>query len=680
MRIKAVVGCCVYWLVGPALADITTDGSLGAGARDIRGPQYDIKAEYGKRQGQNLYHSFSRFNVLSGESATFESEAGVGNIIARVTGNTHSQILGQVRVDSPNTNFWLLNPKGVMIGAGASLAIHGAFYIGTGDGIRFGQNEIFSAQINENQSYSAAAPSGYNFGPSANSGTILVSGANFTSTSLTRLGLVSREISVNNSNIKIVDGKVELVAASPNSSVRFDANEGVIVDGTSPGGLVDIAKSTLDVSSGSATELTILAGDINVSNSQIALTASASAKSGRIDMDAKTIKISANSKISTNNMSTSDSIRLRAESDLDIDASVVASSSTQKGGIELGGKEIHIGRAAVVHTLSSNGAAGNISIRGNQIIVSGSTLESASSGTETGSISLSAKELRVADTSAINVEAKNNAVNRGVKLDADDVQIKDSRIALHTRQGASDSLVITVNGGAKITGASVLETSTDGSGRGGDIVVRAASSVDSGEDQQGTLIRTESSGEGAAGKIEILSNGSVDLHTSTLRVNSAKNESGSIIVKSARGSVGESNIEVLGMGKILDERVTIEVGTRAAPSSNNANTPVEPNSSPSHVAASEIVIESQQRVEISQPNIAPVMANNTPADSRVALCNGSVGRDFAVNRVQNVESWGRSPADYRFAAKRITSGGVKAMRKPAVAQGPNQVSQGCSGL
>ncbi len=75
----------------PVHADVALDGTTGnTGGLNLQGPAYKIKAEYGHQSGANLFHSFQRFNINTGESATFSGPASVQNIIGRVTGGEAS--------------------------------------------------------------------------------------------------------------------------------------------------------------------------------------------------------------------------------------------------------------------------------------------------------------------------------------------------------------------------------------------------------------------------------------------------------------------------------------------------------------------------------------------------------------------------------------------------------------
>ena len=60
-------------------SQIVTDGSLSP-ARTLSGPNYNIGVEVGRQVGNNVYHSFSDFNIHSGESATFTGPSGLDNL------------------------------------------------------------------------------------------------------------------------------------------------------------------------------------------------------------------------------------------------------------------------------------------------------------------------------------------------------------------------------------------------------------------------------------------------------------------------------------------------------------------------------------------------------------------------------------------------------------------------
>ena len=117
-------------------------------------------------EGSNLFHSFGRFSVGSGDTANFLNDSGLptNNIISRVTGGVRSDINGTVRTtDFPGANLYLLNPAGVLFGPQASLDINGSFHASTADYLRMGSNGIFYADPKSASTLSTASPSAFGF-------------------------------------------------------------------------------------------------------------------------------------------------------------------------------------------------------------------------------------------------------------------------------------------------------------------------------------------------------------------------------------------------------------------------------------------------------------------------------------------------------------------------------------
>jgi len=74
-------------------AQVVLDGKFGSKGA-LTGPNYDITAGLGLTRGNNLFHSFSQFDLSSGETANFSGPANIQNILARVTGGNASSIDG----------------------------------------------------------------------------------------------------------------------------------------------------------------------------------------------------------------------------------------------------------------------------------------------------------------------------------------------------------------------------------------------------------------------------------------------------------------------------------------------------------------------------------------------------------------------------------------------------------
>jgi len=152
-------------LANPAIAiaqSITLDGTLGTNvpiptlANSAFAIIYDIQQNLGQTVGSKLFHSFSRFNLTATEAASFQSDAGIRNIISRVTGGTASSIDGLIETQSGNVSLFLINPAGIVFGSNARLNIgdstRGSFVATTLDAITFPGGGQFSA-VNQGEGF-----------------------------------------------------------------------------------------------------------------------------------------------------------------------------------------------------------------------------------------------------------------------------------------------------------------------------------------------------------------------------------------------------------------------------------------------------------------------------------------------------------------------------------------------
>ncbi|MFG5406948.1 filamentous hemagglutinin N-terminal domain-containing protein [Piscinibacter sakaiensis] len=123
-----------------------------------------IPQALGRTVGDNLFHSFLRFRIGSGESATFLSDATVRHVIGRVTGGSPTEILGTLRLlsDGGTPSLTLINPAGVVFGAGAAIDVPGAFRAATADYVAFPDGR-FHADPARTSSFSSAAPEAFGF-------------------------------------------------------------------------------------------------------------------------------------------------------------------------------------------------------------------------------------------------------------------------------------------------------------------------------------------------------------------------------------------------------------------------------------------------------------------------------------------------------------------------------------
>ncbi|MEO0985014.1 MAG: filamentous hemagglutinin N-terminal domain-containing protein [Cyanobacteria bacterium J06639_14] len=137
----------------PVVAQLIPDDTLGDESSivtpdvPVRGAPADL-IEGGAARGDNLFHSFSEFNIGELQRLYFANPAGIENILGRVTGSNASDILGTLGVDG-GANLYLINPNGIVFGPNAQLDISGSFFASTADAFDLGNGDLYSA-VNPN--------------------------------------------------------------------------------------------------------------------------------------------------------------------------------------------------------------------------------------------------------------------------------------------------------------------------------------------------------------------------------------------------------------------------------------------------------------------------------------------------------------------------------------------------
>ena len=142
-------------------AQVSMDGTLGR-AGPLSGPAFQVTPDLGRQVGGNLFHSFSKLNLVAGESATFSGPATVQNVLARVTGGA-SSIEGTLRSTIAGANLYLLNPAGVMFGQNARVDVSGSFVVSTADYVKLADGGRFDARLPANSALTAAPLAKFGF-------------------------------------------------------------------------------------------------------------------------------------------------------------------------------------------------------------------------------------------------------------------------------------------------------------------------------------------------------------------------------------------------------------------------------------------------------------------------------------------------------------------------------------
>lgn len=162
MRCHLITGFGWLSIVSLAHGEVVFDGTLGT-TGSLPGPNFVIDAPLGQQVGDNLFHSFERFNLNPTESATFTGPATINNVINRVTGGQPSHINGLFRSQIPQANFYFINPAGILFGPQAQIDVPASLYLSTADYLQLGTTGQFNATLPNNSSLSVAAPTAFGF-------------------------------------------------------------------------------------------------------------------------------------------------------------------------------------------------------------------------------------------------------------------------------------------------------------------------------------------------------------------------------------------------------------------------------------------------------------------------------------------------------------------------------------
>lgn len=205
----------------PGMAQITgaTDGTNTL----INQSNNTFNITGGTQAGSNLFHSFQQFGLNQGQIATFLSNPSIQTILGRVTGGSPSIINGQIQVTGSNANLFLMNPAGIVFGAGASLNVPAAFTATTANAIGFrpGLDGSPSAWFNATGSnnYAALTDTPHSFAFSMAQPGAIVNAGNLAvgpGQNLTLLGGTT----VNTGTLKTTGGTVTVAAIAGGKLVR----------------------------------------------------------------------------------------------------------------------------------------------------------------------------------------------------------------------------------------------------------------------------------------------------------------------------------------------------------------------------------------------------------------------------------------------------------------------------
>ncbi len=505
-----LAGFCVISFTSKALAqhsNIIPDNSLGAESSQVIENFQGLSLEVitgGTQRGINLFHSFREFNVSEGRGAYFFSpNTEIQNILARVTGNNRSDILGRLGTSgSSNPNLFLINPNGIVFGENASLDVQGSFVGTTADSVDFGEQGIFSAKNPEAPLLKISVPIGLQFGKQP--GIITTTNNQFGSLSGGTVALIGGEINVDGGLLFSQNGQVKLAAVGEDSTVGLNVNGSSLGFQFSEG----VRRESINITNGEIfavdenSEIELFGGDIDINNSVIF-----GSDGGSINIDGTKLNLNQDSQIFS------------------------LTSGTIKGGdIQIQVKnEVSLANNSIITSLSNasaTAAGGDVTINAGKITISGDeTLENSS---EIGASTLGAGN---GGNLTLNATESVNIINgRGV-------------LVLAGGAGKAGNLTVRATDAVNVTNKGLLALLTSGSGSTGNMrietgTLRVQNTYLQGGIGAGTI------GGGNVGSIAIQARNGVEvingsISTSVLHRSTTQATAGDITIETQRVNVKE---------------------------------------------------------------------------------------------------------------------------------------------
>ncbi|MBF2065084.1 MAG: filamentous hemagglutinin N-terminal domain-containing protein [Calothrix sp. C42_A2020_038] len=290
----------------PVQAQITPDNTLGTEASkltpdvQLRGASNDI-INGGAQRGNNLFHSFTEFNINDGQRVYFANPVGVLNILTRVTGGQASNLNGTLGVDGA-ANLFLINPNGIIFGKNASLDVQGSFVGTTAEGIKFADGNFFNASNNQSTPLlTVSVPIGLQMGANPSNVNIQGNGHNLTYDPFTfgtipgdvqglkvptgkTLALVGGNIILEAGNLRAEAGRIELGSVASPGLVNLAVNDSGLTFGYSGienfGDILLSQKASVDASGEGGGSIQVQSRRLSVKDGSSILSITSGAKPG----------------------------------------------------------------------------------------------------------------------------------------------------------------------------------------------------------------------------------------------------------------------------------------------------------------------------------------------------------------------------------------------------------------
>jgi len=447
----------------------------------------------GTQAGGNLFHSFEKFSVLTGETAFFNHSLDIQNIFSRVTGASVSEIDGLIRANG-TANLFLLNPNGIMFGPNARLDIGGSFFASTADRINFAGGGFFSATDPEaSPVLTINVPIGLQFGasPGAISNQSRVSSNSNEQTvglqvrSGKTLALVGGNVTLDGGYITAPGGRIELGSLGEPGTVGLNQDGSLSFPDAARGDILLTNGAEVNVRAATGGDIAIHGGNFELLQGSTVKAGIASGL-GSVDSQAGDIEINATGNVTVSDtgsfisnavlwdaIGNSGDVNITANSLSVTNGGQISASTRGQGNV--GDVNINVRDTASFDGLDNDFISSNAS---NVVYGVG----------QAGDINITAASLSVTNGARLEASTFGQGNAGNVNINVRDIVSFDGATTLDTRTGAysrvenpgsvGDGGNINITAGSLfVTNGAVVTASTDGQGNAGNLTVNVRETV-----------------------------------------------------------------------------------------------------------------------------------------------------------------------------------------------------------
>jgi filamentous hemagglutinin family protein len=494
IRISPLCASIALLLAGAGFlkaGNISTDGKVGAITTLSKvGNDFAIPHTLGTKNGGNLFHSFTQFDLSAGESATFSGPTDVSNILARVTGGSASSIDGTIHSTISGANLYFINPKGILFGPNASIDISGTFIASSAAYVKLADGGRFDA-ANPAADVLTSAPVS-SFGFLGTPGSVEFSGTTLNAQTGKGVSVVAGNILMDNSKINAPEGRVDLVSARGAGELPAGLSRLNRAQTQTASGDIRLVRSTVDTGGAKGGAVVIRGGRLVLDRGVITSTTSGATAGAPVDVRVSgSMTVTRASRLVT--LATGSGaagavnvraggLRLETDSVMGSQASSTSTASARAGQVTIAAGALSIRDDSFISASTFGAGRGSIvDITAQSLEISGasgifSNTNAASGGGVGGGVRVQADTIRMTNGGGISADTSGTAPGGDVNIHARDIFISAQDSPFKTGFFADTNL-------------------TGLGGRGGDIFVKA----DRMRITDGGLISTKTLGLGPSG-------------------------------------------------------------------------------------------------------------------------------------------------------------------------------------